>query len=545
MEQIVVLPQLGVKAGVGAAVDRDDVKYRNVVGQGFIEDEAKVLGKGSGGVEMQHVLTGVDLSIRAAAANDTDFLVQHLAQAAFYSCLHCAYSSRLLLPASVAKTFICEVEEVAFHSGQRYKSFLPLQKNMERHLPITIALLLLPLFSFGQTLEEQLQQVEHQLQALEQQAADLKAERETIKLERIQRDLKQIGLPTEDYILHSAMALSYAEPYEQARWVAHIILPDIIEGTVGRTNDFREDPKVATGTAVEQDYFLKYLQPDSSYEYDGFGYDRGHLAPSADFRWSKKALSESYYYSNMSPQLADFNREAWAELEALLRSYLYEHPNTQLYVVTGPILQEGLPVIERSVNKVAIPKQYFKIALDLESGRGIGFIMPNRKIEAPLETFAVSIDEVETRTGLDFFALLEDSQENHLEAALDKTAWIPELAAGDVEPLYPPDLPRNHFNTVQAKRYMGSGEEVTVCGTVVSTRYSRSGNLWLNIDKRFPNHIFSVFVRKKDLPNFSYDPKSVLENKKVCISGEVENFSGTPTMNVAREERIQLGIPEK
>jgi len=494
---------------------------------------------------MQYILAGVDLRIRAAATNDADLFVQHFAQALLYRRLYRAYSSGLLLPASVVETFVSEVEEVAFHSGQRYKSFLPLQKNMERHLPISIALLLLPLFSLCQSLEEQLQRVDRQLQALEQQAAELKTQRETIKLERIQRDLKQVGLPSDDYILHSAMALSYAEPYEQSRWVAHIILPDIIEGAVGRTNDFREDPKVATGTAVEQDYFLKYLQPDSSYEYDGFGYDRGHLAPSADFRWSKKALSESYYYSNMSPQLADFNREAWAELEALLRSYIYEHPNTQLYVVTGPILQKGLPVIERSVNKVAVPKQYFKVALDLKSGRGIGFIMPNRKIEAPLETFAVSIDVVEAKTGLDFFSLLEDGKEEGLESTLEKSAWIPELANGDVEPLYPPDLPRNHFNTVQAKRYMGSGDEVIVCGTVVSTRYSRSGNLWLNIDKRFPNHIFSVFVRKKDLPNFSYDPKFVLENKKVCISGAVENFSGTPTMNIAREESIQLGIPEK
>lgn len=416
---------------------------------------------------------------------------------------------------------------------------------MKRHLPLILALLLLPFFVLGQTLEEQLQRLESQLQALAEQAATLESQREELKLKRIQRDLEQVGLPAEDYLMHSALALEYAEPHEQARWVAHIILPDIIDGAVGRTNDFRVDPKVTTGTAVEEDYFLKYLQPDSSYKYDGFGYDRGHLAPSADFRWSKKALSESYYYSNMSPQVADFNREAWAELEALLRSYLYDHPETQLYVVTGPLLEEGLPVIERSVNKVSVPKQYFKVALDLAAGRGIGFIMPNRKIEAPLETFAVSIDEVEARAGLDFFHRLGDDTESAVEAKLDKSAWIPELANGDVEPLYPPNLPRNHFNTVQAKRYMGSGEDITVCGTVVSTRYSRSGNLWLNIDKRFPNHIFSVFVRKKDLPNFSYDPKFVLENKKVCITGEVEDFSGRPTMNVAMEERIQIGVPEE
>lgn len=406
-------------------------------------------------------------------------------------------------------------------------------------------LMLCPVLFWAQSLDDQLEAVEAQLESLEAQKAALNDQREGIKLQRIQRDLKNVGLPGADYIMHAAMALQYDEAHEQAAWVAHIILPDVTTGTVGRTNDFRPDPKVATGTAVEADYFLKYLQPDSTFEYDGFGYDRGHLAPSADFRWSMQALSESYFYSNMSPQVADFNREAWAELEALLRGYLYENPGVQLYVVTGPVLEDGLPVIERSVNKVSIPERYFKVALDLKNGRGIGFIMPNEKISYPLESFAVPIDQVEKVTGMDFFNQLEDAREESLEKGLDKSAWLPELAGGDIVPLFPPDLPPNHFNTVQSRQFMGKGTVVNVCGTVVSTRYSRSGNLWLNIDKKFPNQIFSVFIRKKDLPNFSFDPQVVLANKKVCVRGEVENFSGTPTMNIHLEEAIGIGIPGK
>lgn len=406
-------------------------------------------------------------------------------------------------------------------------------------------LMLCPVLFWAQSLDDQLEAVEAQLESLEAQKAALNDQREGIKLQRIQRDLKNVGLPGADYIMHAAMALQYDEAHEQAAWVAHIILPDVTTGTVGRTNDFRPDPKVATGTAVEADYFLKYLQPDSTFEYDGFGYDRGHLAPSADFRWSMQALSESYFYSNMSPQVADFNREAWAELEALLRGYLYENPGVQLYVVTGPVLEDGLAVIERSVNKVSIPERYFKVALDLKNGRGIGFIMPNEKISYPLESFAVPIDQVEEVTRLDFFNQLEDAREESLEKGLDKSAWLPELAGGDIVPLFPPDLPPNHFNTVQSRQFMGKGTVVNVCGTVVSTRYSRSGNLWLNIDKKFPNQIFSVFIRKKDLPNFSFDPQVVLANKKVCVRGEVENFSGTPTMNIHLEEAIGIGIPGK
>ena len=420
--------------------------------------------------------------------------------------------------------------------------------NPTIHIMKTILAVLFLTLSFmasAQQLDTEISAVNQQLEELARQRQQLEEQLEGLKLQRIQRDLKAVGLPSEDYILHSAMALEYAEAYEQPRWVAHIVLPDIITGSVGRTNDFRPDPMVATGSAVEADYFLKYLKADSTYDYDGFGYDRGHLAPSADFRWSEKALSESYYYSNMSPQIDVFNREGWAELESLIRGYVFRNPGNQLYVVTGPILREGLPVVERGVNKVSIPEYFFKVVLDRENGRGIGFILPHQPVNAPLETYAVPIDAVEERTGLDFFNLLPEAEETALESRLDKAAWIPELAGGDVEPIYAPSLPAGHFNTVQAKLYMGKGEAITVCGTVVGTRRSRSGNAWLNLDKQFPNQIFSVFVRKKDLPNFSYAPDEYLLNKKVCFTGKVEDFSGTPTMNIELEEAVTFDWPQK
>lgn len=405
-------------------------------------------------------------------------------------------------------------------------------------LIITALFLFAALLAAAQPLEAEIEAVNQQLAELARQRKALEGQLEGLKLQRIQRDLKAIGLPSEDYILHSAMALEYAEEYEQARWVAHIILPDVAGGSVGRTDDFRPDPLVATGSAVEADYFLKYLRPDSTFDYDGFGYDRGHLAPSADFRWSERALSESFYYSNMSPQLDVFNRGGWAELEALLRAYVSRNPGVQLYVVTGPVLREGLPKIERGVNRVSIPEYFFKVALDLDNGRAIGFILPNKKIDAPMEAYALTADEVEQRAGLDFFRLLPEARQAALESRLDKAAWIPALAGGDVAPLFPPSLPPGHFNTVQAKLYIGKGEEITVCGAVVGARRSRSGNVWLNIDKQFPNQIFSVFIRQDDLPNFSYAPDQYLINRKVCFTGKVENFSGTPTMNIEVEEAI-------
>ena len=400
---------------------------------------------------------------------------------------------------------------------------------------IICLLLTWPLFAGAQPLETRIDSVEARIRQLKEEEQQLYQRLELLKLARIRRDLEAVGLPSADYVMHQAMALSYSEAHEQAAWVAHIILPDIIDGQVGRTNDFREDPLVPTGTAVEAEYFLKYEQPDGSFQYDGFGYDRGHLAPSADFRWSETALSESYFYSNIAPQPADFNRAGWADLESILRGYITAHPGAQLYVVTGGILEDGLPVIERSINRVSIPRYFFKVALDLERQSGVGFIMPNRRLDYPLESYAVTIDEVERRTGLDFFHRLADDQEARIESRLQKERWLPKVSAGDVEPLYAPSLERGHFNTVQAKRYMGSGETIVVCGQVVGTRYSRSGNLWLNIDKEYPNQIFSVYVRKADLVNFPFEGDKYYLNRQVCFTGEVQNMNGVPTMRIEQE----------
>ena len=390
----------------------------------------------------------------------------------------------------------------------------------------------------GQSLDAEIEALEGQINQLVKQQEDLLEKVETVKLNRIHRDLEEVGLPSSNYIKHSALFLEYAEEFEQAKWVAHIITPDVITGRAYRSNDFREDPLVNTGTAIEKDYFLKFPKEDGTFEYDGFGFDRGHLAPSADFRWSKKALSESYFYSNMSPQSPGFNRESWAELEGSLRGYIQDHPTTQLYVVTGPVLKEGLPVIERGVNKVAIPEMYFKVVLDLENKQAIGFLMPNQKTTYPLISFAKSVDEIEELTGLNFFSRITSEEE--IEKSIDKTNWFPETKKGDVEPIYPPSLPPGHFNTVQAKMHVKANKEITVCGTVVSTRYSRSGNLWFNLDKKFPNQIFSFYISKKDLANFSFDPATKFENQVVAVKGKVRPTDDSVTMQLKREEDIDL-----
>lgn len=404
--------------------------------------------------------------------------------------------------------------------------------------------MLLGFQAYGQNFDRQLSYLKEDLARLRDSQAVIENKIEEVKLARIRYQLKNTVIPaltpTEQLIEHQAMMLVYDEEHEQAKWVAHIITPDIIKGAVSRTNDFRPDPLIASGSSVEEDFFLKTLKADSSYEYDGYGYDRGHLAPSADFRWSEKALSESYFYSNMSPQLPEFNREKWAELENAIRGYIYEYPGSELLVITGPLLKSDLPKSERSVNNVSIPRAFWKVAVDLKEEKAIGFLMSHESHDEPLYSFARSIDEIEALSGIDFFHQLEDQLENRLEATAAVETWFPKNQRDAVLPEDPTQLPPNHFNTIQAARYMDQNEVINVCGYAISTRTSRAGNALINLDKKFPNQIFTIFIRKEYLINFSYDPVEVLDGRVICTEGKVVNLGGVPAMFIEDENQLRI-----
>ncbi|MBT6745011.1 MAG: DNA/RNA non-specific endonuclease [Flavobacteriales bacterium] len=381
---------------------------------------------------------------------------------------------------------------------------------------------------YSQTIEE----LEYELDSLHIWETRVKKQIEEIRLTKVITDLKTLGLPSGaevEIVEHKSMILGYDEQHEQARWVSHIIIPDVENGNVSRTNDFRIDPLVTTGTAVKADYWYS-------------GYDRGHLAPSADFRWSQVALSESYFYSNMVPQLPELNRERWAQLENLLREYVIANKE-QLYVVTGGVLNESLPKMnnEGHKNKVSIPKLFYKVVLDNsgEEKRGIAFLMPNSNCSNPILTYAVSIDSVEALTGLDFFTSLSEDEQVKYESITDVDPWRTKAMEGEVLPIDPTTLPKGKINTVQSQYYTGS--KACVCGTVVATKYSeKSGATFLNLDKKFPNQIFSVAIWKDSRANFSYLPENELKGKKVCITGKLEANKGTPTMNISNEKSIVI-----
>jgi endonuclease G len=123
----------------------------------------------------------------------------------------------------------------------------------------------------------------------------------------------------------------------------------------------------------------------------------------------------------MSPQVPAFNRGIWKKLEELVREWAIE--NESIYIVTGPILKKGLPAI--GSNQVSVPEFYYKVILDYTEPeiKGIGFIMPNAASKEALSTFAVSIDSVESITGIDFFPRLENEEETIIESLVCVPCW--------------------------------------------------------------------------------------------------------------------------
>ena len=205
--------------------------------------------------------------------------------------------------------------------------------------------------------------------------------------------------------------LSYSEEHEQAEWVAYILTRENLQKPWNdRKDNFRPDPKIKTGSSTPNDY-------------RGSGYDRGHLIPAADLAFDEEAMAESFYMSNISPQSRNFNKGIWRELEELTRNWAKKFK--KLYVVTGPILSEP---IKGSIgdNEVSVPSGYFKVLLDISEPelKGIGFILENEVNFEPLYKFAVSIDEVEEKIGLDLFPeLMSPDLEEELEGSFNIDLW--------------------------------------------------------------------------------------------------------------------------
>lgn len=215
--------------------------------------------------------------------------------------------------------------------------------------------------------------------------------------------------PAEQLVRHTFYTLSYDEQYEQADWVYYVLTDSmVLNSGEDRTNRFVVDKLVKTGSAKTSDYTKS-------------GYDRGHLCPAADMGFSPVAMNESFLMSNISPQVPEFNRGIWKELEAKVREWAKSKHRIQ--VVTGPVFRNIKGEIGAS--GVDVPGYFYKVIFDQESNPEIvAFVLPNAKSIRPLSDFAVSCDEVEKLTGIDFFSQLPDELETKLEAKVELAGWF-------------------------------------------------------------------------------------------------------------------------
>lgn len=197
-------------------------------------------------------------------------------------------------------------------------------------------------------------------------------------------------------------SLVYSEVYEQALWVIYELTKEELSGSVPRKDDFSFDPLVSTGSASLEDY-------------RGSGWDRGHIAPAGDMKWSARAMSDSFYLSNISPQDPGLNSGDWSDLEKYARKIA--NGEGFIIIVSGGILK-GKNLGSIGENKVTVPSKFYKIIFryDGANSKMTGFILPNKKNNLPLESYVVSVDEIERQTGLDFFPEVEDTLEFLLEA---------------------------------------------------------------------------------------------------------------------------------
>ncbi len=209
-------------------------------------------------------------------------------------------------------------------------------------------------------------------------------------------------------VSHNYYTLSYSEKHEQAEWVSYELKEEHISKNDFKRPYFVEDRKIKSRSADWRNY-------------KNSGYDRGHLCPAGDRTFNYDAYHETFLTSNISPQNNEFNRGIWNRLEQKTRYWSKKQDG--VYVITGGVLEEGLKGI--GDEQVSVPKYFYKIIVDLNDNdiNTIAFLIPNESSSKSIYEYVVTIDELESKTKIDFFPKLEDGIENDIESRIDLKSW--------------------------------------------------------------------------------------------------------------------------
>lgn len=216
----------------------------------------------------------------------------------------------------------------------------------------------------------------------------------------------------------TSFSMEYDKSKKHARWVAFRFDILTMQNKVDRIDPFGPDPSLSEEyQRVRGDFGAK-------------GYERGHICASEDRVYSREANDQTFYYTNMSPQVHGFNSGLWLDLEGVVRKWGRScTASDTMYVVKGGTIDKEEQIIKYINNDRSkpVPKYYYMAVLfkKAESFKAIAFWLEHtdKPKSTKLVDYALSIDELEEKTGIDFFPALNDKLENVIEATYSTKAW--------------------------------------------------------------------------------------------------------------------------
>ncbi len=232
------------------------------------------------------------------------------------------------------------------------------------------------------------------------------------KLDVDSDSLMAVAIPPDtpsQIVKYPGFEISFNPDVHQPNYVVWELTAEESEATGKRESKFAPDPDVK-GCATLNDY-------------RGSGFDRGHMIPAADVKWSDDAMQASHYLTNIVPQDHRLNSGPWASLEGLCRNWACR--DSAIIIVCGPVLTDRMPRTIGKDNKIPVPERFFKVVLAPYTTpmHGIAFILNNGYVEGGVQAAATTIDQVEAITGFDFFASLPDSIETEVEQQCQFQKW--------------------------------------------------------------------------------------------------------------------------
>lgn len=204
---------------------------------------------------------------------------------------------------------------------------------------------------------------------------------------------------------------SYNNATKTANWVAWHLTAEHTEGAWKRDGiPYMVDEEVKCARQELEDWYDLDME-----------LDHGHLCPAGDNKWSEKAMAETFLLTNMCPQNSALNRGDWEKLESRCRGWAKHYG--EIYIACGPIFysQDNKTIGD---NKVSVPNAFFKVVLRMgKKPAALGFIYPNDGTHHPMDYYVLTVDEVEKKTGIDFFYNLPDDIEDDIESHSELKKW--------------------------------------------------------------------------------------------------------------------------